>query len=275
VRERLLLPHYSMIPASFEERLEAAVAGGFGRLGMSTGVWQRARAEGRSDADLAAMLDHAGVRLSQVESFGMPGLAQQDEFASAVDDALRMAETFGCDEFFVVGRDGVAFAEHVELFGWLCDRAGDVGLRVGLEFMTIPGISGYADADAAMALVRAVDRPNAGVAVDTFHHFRGSADWEQLERIPGERVVVLQVNDAMAAPVGDGYIDETMHHRMVPGEGALPLVEFLQLMDRLGATCAYSIEVLSAELSALPPAEVGRRLGEGARNVLRAAGLAS
>jgi sugar phosphate isomerase/epimerase len=262
-----------MIPASFEERLEAAVAGGFGRLGMATGVWQRARAEGRSDDDLRAMLEQAGVRLTQIESFGMPGTAQRDEFAGAVDDALRMAETFGCDEFFVVGRDGVPFDEHVELFGWVCDRVSEVGLRVGVEFMPIPGISAYPDADAAMALVAAVDRPNAGIAVDTFHHFRGSADWAQLERIPGSRVVVLQVNDAAATPVGDGYIDETMHHRMVPGEGAFPLVEFLQLMDRLGVSCAYSIEVLSAELAVLPPAEVGRRLGEGARHVLHAAGL--
>lgn len=260
------MPH-----ASFSERMRAATSGGFAGLGMSVNRWREANTAGQSDDDLRRELDAAGIRLVQIESIGMPGFTEQNGFDEAVDEVLRMAEVFGCEDFFVVGRAGIPFEEHADLFGRLCDRAAAVGLRVGIEFMPIPQVSGYADATAAMELVNAVGRRNAGIVVDTFHHFRGSNDWAQLGSLPGERVFIVQFNDAAALPVGDGYLDETMHHRMAPGEGGLPLVEFVRVMDGIGARCAYSVEVLSASLGELSPEELGRRLGNGARGILTAA----
>ena len=269
--EELILPHYSMIDASLIDRVVAASAGGFARLGVATPVWRNWNDAGMSDAEIRLRLDDAGVRLTQIESIGMPGLPDAAAFWSQVDDVLRMAATFGCDEFFVVGRAGVAFDDHVDMFGRLCDLAAGVGLTVGIEFMPIPTVSAYPDATSALALVNAADRPNSGVVVDTFHHFRGSNDWLQLAAMPGDRVMMIQFNDAAALPIGSGYIDETMHHRMAPGEGALPLVEFVRTMDRIGARGRYAVEVLSSELTTLAPAALGARLGDAARRVIREA----
>ena len=106
------------------------------------------------------------------------------------------------------------------------------------------------------------------LVVDTFHHFRGSNDWAQLDAMPGERVMMIQFCDAAAVPIGDGYLDETMHHRMAPGEGGLPLVDFVRTMDRVGARGSYAVEVLSSELATLAPADLGIRLGNAARRVI-------
>lgn len=260
-----------MPDGSFTDRLRAATSGGFAGLGMTVDAWRHANDRGQSDDHLRHRLGAAGVQLVQIESTGMPGLSDQKRFGDSIDDVLRMADTFGCVDFFVVGRANVPFEEHVDLFGRLCDRATTVGLRVGIEFMPIPEVSGYHDVVAASRLVEAVGRSNAGIVVDTFHHFRGSNDWSQLRSFPGDRVFIVQLNDAAALPLGDGYLDETMHHRLTPGEGGLPLVDFVRVMDGIGTRCAYSVEVLATSLSMLTPEDLGRRLGDGARGVLSAA----
>jgi sugar phosphate isomerase/epimerase len=62
-----------------------------------------------------------------------------------------------------------------------------------------------------------------------------------------------------------------MHHRLPPGEGDFDLIRFVRTMDAIGARAPYSVEVLSDDLMALPPEEVGRRLGNAARHVLERA----
>ena len=48
-------------------------------------------------------------------------------------------------------------------------------------------------------------------------------------------------------------------------------MRFVRTMDAIGATCPYTLEVISDELVALPPAELGERLGTGARSVFEVA----
>jgi hypothetical protein len=58
---------------------------------------------------------------------------------------------------------------------------------------------------------------------------------------------------------------------MVPGEGDADLVRFVRTMDAIGASCAYSVEVISREIVELSPVELGERLGNASRRVLEAA----
>jgi sugar phosphate isomerase/epimerase len=105
---------------------------------------------------------------------------------------------------------------------------------------------------------------------DTWHTFRGPTDEAQLEKIPGARIGSVQINDAPAQR-GDNLIAETMSARLLPGEGAIPLVRWLGWLDEIGCTAPIGVEVFSSALDALPPLEVGRRCGAAARAVLAAA----
>ena len=142
-----------------------------------------------------------------------------------------------------------------ERFAALCDRAGEHGLLVALEFLPWSGIP---DVATAWRIVRDAGRANGGLLVDTWHHLRGGADDDALRAVPGERVFVVQVSDAPLEPVGP-YMEDTMLRRRLPGAGELDLVGFLRTLDGMGVDCPISVEIFSPELQALRPEELAHR----------------
>ena len=105
--------------------------------------------------------------------------------------------------------------------------------------------------------------------IDSWHVFRGSNDLSQIRSLPGERILGVQLSDAPAEPVlAEDLPMDSLHHRAVPGEGAVDLVGFVQALDAAGYAGAIGAEVFSDELNALPAEDVGRRMGEATRSVL-------
>jgi sugar phosphate isomerase/epimerase len=154
-----------------------------------------------------------------------------------------------------------------EALAGVCDRAREHGLLVTLEYLPWSGIP---DPETALAIVERTGRANATLMIDTWHTFRCGAGDAQLRMIPGARVGSVQLNDAPAAPAGD-LVAETLNARLLPGEGAIPLVRWLRILDAIGSRAPLGVEVFSQTLDALPPVEVGRRCGAAARAVIAAA----
>lgn len=125
-----------------------------------------------------------------------------------------------------------------ERFGRLCDLALEFSLTVDLEF---PSWSETGDLAAAAAVVRAVDRSNAGILVDVLHFFRSNSSIEQLAALPREWFRFIQLCDAPAdaPPTVEGVIHTARCARSLPGYGHLPLRE---LLEHLPAG-PYSLEV--------------------------------
>ena len=82
--------------------------------------------------------------------------------------------------------------------------------------------------------------------------------------------MAVHVDDADAAPAGT-LLDDTLHRRRVPGEGAFPLVDYVRMLDEIGVSAPFGVEVLSDELHALPAVEAARRAVDATRAVLAAA----
>ena len=260
---------------SFEERIEAARAGGFDSTSLFPYEVHRARAEGIGDAELRARFEDAGVRIAVIDPLARwlptwlsPGELPADDPAHGdltADEVFAMADAFGAEMISVLALydppvtaavGGPAFAE-------LCDRAAEHGLRLQLEF--VPG-TGLHDLAAAWAVVEAADRLNGGILLDTWHFFRSGSSFELLEALPAEKIFGLQIEDAPAAPPADPA-HESLHGRLLPGEGEFELERFLatvadKLPDLVGP------EVFSDELGRLPAAELGRKLGESTRALL-------
>jgi sugar phosphate isomerase/epimerase len=265
----LLLAHWTMARATFEDRCIASAAGGFAGFGILPFVYQDARATGSSDADLLAMLAHYGVRMAQLESVSIAGPDTEATTDALLEVHWHMAELFGADQLGVVVRPGYDRSYQLQRFRDVCDAAAARGITVGIEF--IVGVAAFEDVRSTLRFVETADRLNGGLIVDTFHHFRGSDDWSQLDDLPGARVMIIQLSDAAVPPATGDYLTDTQHHRLVPGTGGFELERFVRTMDRIGARCPYTLEVLSDELAQLDAAERGRRLGEGARALLRRA----
>src|SRR4029077_877532 len=109
-------------------------------------------------------------------------------------------------------------------FAALCDRAASEGLRIALEPMPF---SGVCDLATAWRVVELADRRNGGLTLDAWHFYRRGAELALLEEIPSEQAAAAQLDDAPPRP--DGPVkDESMHRRLIPGEGELDLVAFLR-----------------------------------------------
>jgi sugar phosphate isomerase/epimerase len=248
----------------FATRVAASAAAGFTEIGLRPVDYRGARAAGHSDADLARILDDAGVRVTELSVLrGFSG----DE-ASVREEAtlMQMADAFGGTYMMAIDEVTESVERTAEHFAALCDRAATRGLQVALEFLpwtTIP------DAATAWEVVRLADRPNGGVIVDSWHHFRGARDEAQLLAIPPERMVALQLDDADAEPAGT-LLEDTLHRRRLPGEGTFPLVDFVGLLEDHGADAPISIEILSDELHALAPDEAARRTMDATRRLFAA-----
>lgn len=264
----------------FVTRLEAAVAGGF--TGIS--LWGRdlaaARAEGWRDADLPPMLADHGLAVAELDPawWWLPGAADVhvppehdpfDVFAHGEADLFAMADLLGARSLNAVDVFGGDFttAQAAESFAGLCDRAADHGLVVHLEFLPWTRVP---DVRTAWEVARLADRPNGGIAVDSWHFFRGDPDLAALAAVPGERILGVQLDDAPADPEAD-LVTATLHDRLLPGAGALDLSGLLGVLDGAGCVAPIGVEVFSDDLHALDPIEAARRAGDATRRLLAGA----
>jgi sugar phosphate isomerase/epimerase len=276
-RQDMILPEMAMVTVHpgmrfegrpFEERCQAAEAGGFAGLGLSLSSYRSEREAGRSDADLNAMLRNSGLVLSEIESIGMPGPVGQDDFRASVGAIMEMTDVFEADHFFVIAAAGVSPEDTVATFGWVCDQSAQHGLRVGIEFMDIPFVSSVPDVRTALEIAVKAGRPNGGLMVDSYHFFNGPSDWSDLEALDGERVMGIQFSDGTVPRTAPDYVEDTLHHRAPPGEGQFDLIRFVRTLDAAGSDMPYSVEVIDDDMQALPAVEAGRRLGQRTKDVL-------
>lgn len=277
----LVLAMGTLRHAGFRDRVTAAAGAGFAGIGLATRAYIRLREEGWSDSALRAVLDDAGVRLLETEGlfgFSSTGSVRSGPLAgrryadpASERAAFAMADAFGVRHLMVNGAfEGVLEPNAVEAFAGLCDRAADHGLLIALE--PVP-CSSVPDLATALAVVTGAGRPNGGLCVDSWHLYRGGGDEGLLRDVPGELVLVVQLDDGPLQPVDADYLVDTMHHRQLPGEGELPLLAFLGALATADVRAPVSVEVLSDELDARSPAEVARLAADSTRRVLRAAGI--
>jgi sugar phosphate isomerase/epimerase len=139
-------------------------------------------------------------------------------------------------------------------------------MEVALEFLpwgAIPEIG------AAWEIVVRAGMRNGGILLDTWHWHRrrGGPDFATLERIPGDRILVLQLSDAAPVPGAD-LMRESIQARLLPGEGAIDLARLFDALERIDAAPLIAPEVFNRELAELGPAIMASRVAEACRAVL-------
>ena len=165
----------------------------------------------------------------------------------------------------------------------VADRAADIGVLVHLEPIPFMPIK---DAVTALEIVAEADRPNLGLQVDAWHHFRGpipdSANSAKPEAMaescgvffsfPGQRIFAIQVCDA-GPPQGRPF-EDTMKRRLFPGEGEFPLATLIATLRLIGCQAPVSVEVFADPLSPEQQASKARQAAESARSLVDASAQA-
>jgi 4-hydroxyphenylpyruvate dioxygenase len=117
-------------------------------------------------------------------------------------------------------------------------------------------------------IVEAVDRPNVGLVLDTFHLGRSDCDPELLDSIPLDKVFHVQLCDAPAVPTIEDFFEEAVTARLFAGDGELDAAEYVRHLYRDGTHPLMGPEVPSDQLRALTPVEAGRLCAEKTRAFL-------
>lgn len=246
------------LQSPLEARVDAAVEAGFDALSISPLDVALAGEAGTAAADLGRRLRDAGL---DVVLDGLANWYAGEPFFSSravaftADEVLDMCAAVRPVALTVFSRPTCDLPlEAVSAsFGALCDRAGDLGVRVQLEFMPMLAI---ADLPSAAAIVLAADRANGGLVLDTWHFFRGNPDFAALEELPGDRIFTVQVADGGAEI--QGSLAEDTFNRQLPGDGCFDLARLFGILDRRGALRSVGPEVISPVTAAMPAARAAR-----------------
>src|SRR3954451_14003447 len=146
----------------------------------------------------------------------------------------------------------------------LADRAGRYGLRPVLEFFPWTPVR---DLAAAVSVVEAAGRPEAGILVDTLHFDRSGSRLEQLDTVPASRLPMVHVADA---PVQASYTTEELLHtarseRLPAGEGG---IDTRGIVRRMPPGIQVTLEVPMSGTVAEGAEAVALRVRQAAERVL-------
>lgn len=259
-----------------QRKLAAARAAGFAAvelwhhdvataLGGAAGAREALAAEGLAAADYQVLLDFDGAAPAQREAKRAEAIA-----------LLNAMQNLGCRLLVVsanTAEDALGNLHAIEDdLAWLAEMA--ASRHIGLAYEPLAWSRWVSTLNEAADLVARLDLPNLGLVVDAFHHLIRNRGIEELEQLPADKVVLLQLSDTDVHETerdlsAAGYRDLARTRRLFPGEGILPLAELLATLKQIGVTAPIGLEVFNERYAAADPFETAQR----ARDSLRALGL--
>lgn len=139
-------------------------------------------------------------------------------------------------------------------FAELGALAAERGLRIGYEALAWGRhVNDHRD---AWEIVRRADHPNVGLIVDSFHTLARKIDPDTIRRIPGDKIFFVQLADAPLIDMDLLYWSR--HFRNMPGEGDLPVQEFVQAVAATGYDGPISLEIFNDQFRGGNPGTIAK-----------------
>jgi sugar phosphate isomerase/epimerase len=245
------VPGRHLSPVDLRTRAEAVAAAGFTGIGFTIDDLQAARAtyglrQVRQICDDLGLV-HLEVELLEhwwVTDSRRQGSDRSRRSLLAAAETLRARQVKIAPDVEMV--DGARppltdVARWADELHRLAGQAAEAGTRVAIEPLPF---SNVADFRLAADLLRAADHPGAGLVVDIWHLERGPSDLADLADVPGDKVFVVELNDAPAHQSGDLFHD-TIHDRVLCGSGTFDVTGFVATLQRLGFPGPWGVEIIS------------------------------
>ena len=260
-------PRFDDVPA----RIRAAADAGFAAIGLYLGAWERLRTDAAEVERIRQTLAETGLVIANIEvvrGWASPkGANSECSHQEAL--AYEMADRFGCRYLQAIGSYSGSIGQAAEGFASLCDRAGDHGLLVGLEW--VPSFTNIDSAAVAQAIVSEADRPNGGYCFDSWHLVRSTNNLDDLRCLDGSKIFATQFNDGTIVPAHPDYLQDCLTNRVPPGHGEFALANMVRILDELGSTAPIGLEVCSQHLWKGDVTAAARASADAMRSVLRQA----
>lgn len=241
--------------------LQVARAAGFDYLE----IWAaklRSFLHHRTSRELKDLIAQTGVpplSINSIEHVTFRNAHAYNSIKDQCSELSRIAANIECPFIVVVpGRlpnasitRAEVITESVRILGELCDIAARHDVSLAFEFLGQPDCS-VQTLDLAHEIVRATDRPNLGIVIDSFHFYAGGSTVEMLEAVDPELIYVFHINDAEDLPREE--LED--RHRLLPGLGILPLREMVAAFRKISYDRVASVEIFRPEYWERDPFEL-------------------
>jgi sugar phosphate isomerase/epimerase len=238
------------------ETIEAAAAAGFRSVGI--------RITGRRVfdpytsvignrpvlAELKQRLADGGLRLSNVTAYHLFPDLKMDDMRAVIDTTAELGAGILLAHSYMPVDDKM-----LDFFRQYCAYAAEAGIRIAVEYMRYSEVKSLEEASSW--LDRAA-QPNAGFVFDPLHVDRTAGSFAALKSVDPARIVFAQICDAKkrpGTPTIEQLLVEARTGRLPPGEGDLPLYDFL---DALPPEVEIEYEVPISRAEAMSAAEKAR-----------------
>ena len=206
-----------------------------------------------SARDVARMCGDLGLSICALQPFrdfeGMPEPQRKQAFRR-VEKKFDLMEELGTDLLLVCSNISPASLGGIDRAAddlrELGERAGARGLRVGFEALAWGRhVNDYRD---AWEIVRRADHNSIGIILDSFHTLAPSFPVAPIRAIPGDRIFLVQLADAPQLDLD--VLSWSRHFRCFPGQGNLPIRDFMQAIDATGYKGPLSLEIFNDQFRA-------------------------
>ncbi len=237
-------------PWTFERDVET-----YARLGVSAIEVCEAKMDPAKISEQMALVKEAGLEVTSVQPAVrtlFPSLSQPEP----VDIEQRLARFKQTIETLAPFVPGVAFVTNTGIppggnmqevldtaavhYKELAEFAAEHGVKIALEPLNASIINietAIWTLPQAMQVVEAVGQENFGICLDCWNVWQ-NADIHSAIRDCGPKIFVVQISDWRTPR---SFLD-----RLVPGQGEIPLPEFLRAVHDAGFRGAYSVEIFSS-----------------------------
>jgi len=244
------------------EKLQAIAAAGFQGVEVFENDFLAFDGTAR---DVGRMVADAGLEITLFQPFrdfeGLPEPHRRRAFDRA-ERKFDLMQEMGTDLMLVCSSVSPAALGGIDRsaadFNELGERAARRGLRVGFEALAWGRhVSDHRD---AWEIVRRAAHPNIGLILDSFHTLARKIDPDSIRAIPRDKIFIVQLADAPLIDMDLLYWSR--HFRNMPGQGDLPVPEFMQAVAATGYDGWLSLEIFNDQFRGGSPRMVamdGRR----------------
>ncbi|QDG65098.1 sugar phosphate isomerase/epimerase and 4-hydroxyphenylpyruvate domain-containing protein [Pseudarthrobacter sp. NIBRBAC000502772] len=198
--------------------------------------------------DVRKMAADLGLTLDLYQPFRDFDSVSEDLLAANLRRAeakFKLMARLGMDTVLVCSNVATASIDsddlRVEQLGQLAALAGDHGVKVAYEALAWGKYVN--DYEHAHKLVEAVDHPNLGTCLDSFHILSRNWDTAPIEAFNPEKIFFVQVADAPKLSMD--VLSWSRHYRVFPGEGQFELAKFMGHVVRAGYSGPVSLEIFN------------------------------
>jgi 2-keto-myo-inositol isomerase len=217
---------------------------------------------GHSLRELKALLEKAAVQPASINSIEFITFRSPEDYAKIQARCRQLcgyAQKLGCDKIVVVPsptpQGGASRAqiraESVRVLWEMGEMAQPYGVKLAFEFLGF-GWCSVRTLGQCWEIVQETARDNVGLVIDTCHFYAGGSSLRSIGGVAPDKVLIFHINDVEERP------KETIEdaHRLLPGEGVIPLDDILKRLKKTGFDGLCSIELFRPAYWERPPAEL-------------------